>query len=444
MTKKISVLATLCLLLGCLAACGDSTGTSGGEGGEGSSDSNGSHAGESSAGSSGTSDYAGKSMQERIAIEGGFLRLTMTESYGIAERDDANRTLTLVQANKAERCVLAGGAATWRTVDEGTDTLVRAWRFGAMQESAKAFLRDKRNLSAEGGIYLSIYDPAGRATPIVLVGNDSSGIDGTWNFAQCVDVADTLVCDERLFKGLLLLNPGVDFSNVYAIGDGRISSSAKISVPVDSTAMASEPNVSLAFSQFMESTYGALARGRSIYDAELLSAGALFQEDSESVAWEIERNGIQILSQTAKTQTFVLNGREFQVVVNAAEAALNARGDGADYALDVAVTSGDVTCRFAGTESQGVDENSCSTELYDSYDTEYTYDADDNEIVYAYGIVDDNVEEYLDCLAAFAPDDVDDGYDWDFPAPAPADPAKAALREAPARLKKHDSFFHRK
>lgn len=103
---------------------------------------------------------------------------------------------------------------------------------------------------------------------------------------------------------------------------------------------------------------------------------------------------------------------------------------------------------FVGAESGGVDENSCSTELYDSYGTEYDYDADDNEIVYAYGIVDDNVEEYLDCLAAFAPDDVGD-FDWDFPAPAPAGavaPPPARDGRAKASLRKSRSlglsFFH--
>ena len=356
MTKKISVLATLCLLLGCLAACGDSTGSS---------------------------DSSGK-----YSVHGDEVRATNSRTIAIAERDDANRTLTLVGEETEDLCVLSEGSAEWQTVGQGVDTLRYRYGFGSLPEEVAAFVRDTLGFSVRKGIYLALTDLDEGHTQ-VLVGGDSSGVDGTWHFTGCVVVSGGVDC-----SGAELLKAFGVTDAVYRISDREVVAKAVQSWD-KSSFFGGDPFES----KWAAATYGTLS-AEDGYVVKDMTARALFDVDSGKVAKTIEALGIEILSQTERSQTFVMYGKEIQLDVNRMEASLRAGGVGVEYSAVTWAHYNGTSCYFEGRATVGIGKDDCSEENLDSFLVDFVIvDEDRNESVdYAYGIRKDNAEQYLGCL----------------------------------------------
>lgn len=438
MTKKISVLATLCLLLGCLAACGDSTGTSGGNDPEpGESSSSNGVGGSSSSGGSGNGASSvsygseGWSMDIRFAFEGDRYLVTIAQAYPIVGNDEDNHVLTLVRGNRSEDCVVSGNDVSWRVVEREGRALRSEYGFGTLTAAEEAFVRDTLRLPVVDGVYLRLF-AEGDELPAALVGGDSSSLSGTWYATQCAVRDGALDCDHaRLTAGY---GPDTTASASYVFSDRSMSVTAVVGV---------NRNDAFAFrpfdSWFMEILYSALS-GYYSWLEELLSPAELFGDDAEDVAEAAADLGVSVLSRTENAQTFVLGGREYRMVVDSARETLNEKGTGFEMVVGVEVSSGGVACRYAGWENETVDRESCKAENIGLFDGYTTKDDDGSTVFYAESMVRDNAEEFLACIKSIAPQDVS-------PAPAGAvAPPPARDGRAKASLRKSRSlglsFFH--
>ena len=454
MTKKISVLATLCLLLGCLSACGDDDGTkpSGGEGGEGSSDSNGSHAGGSSAGSS----RSGRSSNSDAVYDvgGGVVIEVASDSVfysvrmeGTVVSHNALARRLVVRYPGEERCrIFDDGSVSWETAAPTFDTL--AYAFDALSAENEALIVEEQGFRVRNHsvLYMGELDEEDGTEYQVWVGGDRSSLFGVWDRAYCsYDEGAPLTCK----TAEEIARDGWNYPLRTTISADKVVDEARIAVSRDSR-YGDRPFLSM----FMNGLYMALKDGvdasymYGIYTAMgLLDASHLFETDSAEVAGRIESAGVVVRSQTDDAQTFEMGGRSYTVRILESSAA------GVDFSADVEVSSGGRSCRIKSRQIGRVDESLCDAKNVEDFEwdiefgEDFDFETNFDYTVYPTEINRNNRDEYRECLNGIALTQVDLSEDNE-PAAVPAPPAdasaKAVRRKAPARLKKLDSFFRKK
>jgi len=113
--------------------------------------------------------------------------------------------------------------------------------------------------------------------------------------------------------------------------------------------------------------------------------------DEERLAGIIAEKGIVIQSQTPTSETFVLGGKTYNVLVKQVSYEMY----GQSYAVDV--SSDGVTCSWFNHDEE-VREPLCKAENKDKLSLDYSYDVNGNRYDYAYEYRETNFAEFRRCL----------------------------------------------
>lgn len=113
--------------------------------------------------------------------------------------------------------------------------------------------------------------------------------------------------------------------------------------------------------------------------------------DEERLAGIIAEKGIVIQSQTPTSETFILGGKTYNVLVKQVSYEMN----GQSYAVDV--SSEGVTCSWFNHD-ENVSESLCRAENKDKLSLDYSYDVNGNRYDYAYEYRETNFAEFRLCL----------------------------------------------
>lgn len=389
--KRLSAALAACALIGSLVACGDSTGSS----------------------------NSGGSAGKKYSVRGDEVRVTSSRTNAIVERDDANRTLTMVVDDAEDLCVVSGGSAEWRSVGDGADTLRYEYGFGALSAAELALVRDSLGLPVKKGIYLALAG-SGDDGSAVFVGGDSSSVDGTWHLTGCVVVGGAIDC-----AGAELLAAFGVKSTVVRISSRSLVATTEQSSP-KSALLGGDPFES----EWAAATYGTLS-GESGYVAADMSVASLFYVKPEKVAKTIEALGVEILTRDETTETFLLDGKEYRLQVNRMDAWIRDGGIGIEYLAEAYATRNGISCYIDGRTIVGIGKDDCIDENADSFRLDFTFVGED-EVDYAYAIRKDSGKNYAGCLKILPwPIVYTSSSSQAAVAPPPADAsAKASLRKA--------------
>ena len=164
----------------------------------------------------------------------------------------------------------------------------------------------------------------------IFLGRDSSTIFGEWQETPCyVDLdyyGGGVGCDDTVVEGTL------------KIGNGSVTEKSTTSVSKNYW-MYDKP----FRSAFMGSLYERLATGRAwpqLYPHEM------FTEDSVEVLKVMGDYMIAVKEQTAKSQTFEIDGKSYTARILKSSADYRGYAGGLDYSVDMEVADESETCRI--------------------------------------------------------------------------------------------------
>ncbi|MBP5188722.1 MAG: hypothetical protein J6Z50_06280 [Fibrobacterales bacterium] len=362
MTARNSLLSlAAALALGCLVSCGDSTGGSGGSNGSGSV----------------------SGVKSSIKVVGDTIRYTEERTVKIYSVDEEARVM-LARSPQENYCVREDGVLSWETVKELPDTMTLSYSFGTIPGELVGFL-EQNGYDVEGRVVLYLFEDEYYAN--IFLGRDSSTIFGEWQETPCyVDLdyynGDGVGCDDTVVEGTL------------KIGNGSVTEKSTTSVSKNYW-MYDKP----FRSAFMGSLYERLATGRAwpqLYPHEM------FTEDSVEVLKVMGDYMIAVKEQTAKSQTFEIDGKSYTARILKSSADYRGYAGGLDYSVDMEVADESETCRITVRSISKVDGEYCADKYMDNYEWDSEWDYDDNEFEYADAILWSNAEEHGACLKRIA------------------------------------------
>ena len=346
------------LALGALVACSDSSGSSSG-GGNGSS--------------------ASSKMTRSVKIDEDSVRFVAEMTAKVLAHDEAARVLYLAIPNE-KRCLVDGGTTSWETVQDYPDSSEYVYSFGAVPDAIRPDL-ERAGFDLAGKIALFIVD---EDETNVFLGADSSSVFGKWTSTPCtISAREGIDCDEIT-------------SGVLTVGKGSVKEKVTLSLPRNEL-LPDDPFATY----FMSNLYDDLSGVSSPYFYPL-EPSYMFFADSEIVAESIEDGGIEIQSQTKKSQTFSIDGKSYTVNVLKRSYDVESTGNGFDLSVDVEVVGETGTCRITARSISAVGAEYCADKYMDNYELDTDEDYDENEYTYAESISWSNADEHEDCLKRLA------------------------------------------
>ena len=439
--KRLSAALAACALIGSLVACGDSTGTSGGhdpEPGE-SSSSNGVGGSSSSGGSGNGTSFASVASSRLtgwpamssavhemangtvIELDGDSVRVRNRVERRVVSHDPVAHRLVVRNSGEGKCVYSDDGSVSWRIREPSHPLDTLAYVVSALSAENDALIVGDQGFEVRNHAVLCLgeQDEEYGMEYDVWVGGDGSSVYGVWDRAFCS-------CGEGLSltcrSAAEISDVERDFASRMIVSADKVVEEILVAYPRE-TIYNDRPFVS----RFMAALYAVLAEGvDTTYMAyfglsDYLDAVDFFVADSASVAERIADAGVVVKTQTADSQTFEMGGRSYAVEILGGSAA------GAEFSVDVEVSSGGESCRISSGRIMGMDESLCDSKNIEDFEWGYSVSEDFEIEAFAEGIDRNNGDEALECLNRIALAQTDLSAN---PAPAAGGRAKASLRKA--------------
>ena len=340
-----------------------------------------------------------------------------TKKATIVNLDEMAKSITFYAENKDEYCVLdeATKSASWKTIDEGNDTMTYKYEFMNLSAENVAFLRDSLKYSIDGNVALNLkasyFDK--ESSIGIFVGGDASSIKGTWVSVPCsIDYDGIVSCRKRdeWEKVTLKITSSSITADIEYIYEDDYGYDSDYDYDYEDYDYYTDD---VTKSRFLKTLYEFLG-GMSAYSS-IESGWSAVENVEDRVAMAARENGIAVKSQSNTSVKFDAKGKSYD---------LSVKNFGEDkygnLNIDLTLSSGGKTCSYTDLrdelEGDNYDKSACRSDLYEYYKTDDVTDYTGVRYDYAYEYRKETSDEFSDCVAVMAgissPMEIDD-YDYD-------------------------------
>lgn len=296
---------------------------------------------------------------------------------GSIEIDEAAKTMQVRIVQAIEKCVSDDNGDSYKMESQTPDTLYIAMQYKFYDDTLALTTCKTSDEHID-----SIDTDNCTGFENLYVGGTMDSIAGTWTYTNCYKDGDTMLCDE----------------------DDGSTSLVKITKKSYKIVQTVSREINIGDSYFAEKLISAIAGyDHTPYYADFYAAEVVEKGDVVDVA---KKNSVKITRKNSDELVFKYNDRKFTVkLVNNSAAYI--------YDYEVTVSSDGNSCKlvYRNYNESGMTDDVCNVKNVEGFETTYFYDEDDNKIYVVTDYIDDNVDEFNECMSYFvAGDSVGDDY----------------------------------